>query len=389
MKIAYVTTYDVLNQETWPKTQPGLCQAAYYISKNIADESVSIAHIGPLQKKNSLIPKVKWNLYHYVLKKDYYRWAEPLIVKDYAYQVDRKLSRLESDIVLFPDYVLPITYLRCTQPIVLWNDSTLGALINFYPYLSNLCQETIKNIYTMEKAALNKCKLAIYTSDWAAQTAIDIYGIKPSKIKVIPWGANIDCDRTNADVYNLVEAKVSSPCKLLFLGRDWIRKGGNVAFEVSRELNKVGLKTELIVVGAKPILNEPMPSYVRVVEFIDKSKPEALEKINSLFAEAHFLILPTIADCSPHALIEANSFGVPCLATNVGGIPTIIKDGLNGKSFSTNADVSEYCSYIVSLMNNYSEYKKLAISSFNEYQARLNWSVACKAVKQLLMELTL
>jgi hypothetical protein len=71
----------------------------------------------------------------------------------------------------------------------------------------------------------------------------------------------------------------------------------------------------------------------------------------------------------------------------VGGIPTIIKDDVNGKVFSKEANIANYCTYISNLFSNYSEYKHLALSSFNEYQCRLNWSVAGKTVKNLLTEL--
>ncbi|MBE9129027.1 MULTISPECIES: glycosyltransferase family 4 protein [unclassified Coleofasciculus] len=387
MKIAYLTIYDVWNKATWPKTQPGLCQAGYYIAKTLAAQSVSMDYIGPLSKKESLLTPAKWNLYHHFFKKDYYRWAEPLIVKDYAYQASRKLSEFESSLVLCPENVVPIAYLKCKQPLVLWTDSTLGALINFYPYLSNLCKETTKNIEKMERAALKNCNLAIYTSDWAAQTAIQLYDIDASKVKVIPWGANLECNRTIDDIQKIIETRDGNLCKLLFLGVDWIRKGGSIAFEVTKKLNKIGLNTELIVIGCKPIIKAPIPDFVRVLGFIDTSTNAGLNRIEQLFAESHFLILPTMADCTPHVLAEANSFGVPCLATKVGGISTLIKDDFNGKTFPPNASISDYCTYIVYLMNNYRVYKHLALSSFEQYQSHLSWSVAIQKLKQLMSEL--
>jgi hypothetical protein len=59
---------------------------------------------------------------------------------------------------------------------------------------------------------------------------------------------------------------------------------------------------------------------------------------------------------------------------------------LNGQTFPLNASISDYCSYITSLMTNYAQYKSLAQSSFNEYQSRLNWSVAVQTAKQLIKE---
>ena len=387
MKIAYVTTYNVLDKSTWPKSQLGFCGASYNISQVLANQSMILDYIGPLKKNFSGVTKAKWSFYRYFLKKDYYRWAEPLVLKDYADQIYKQLSYLNSDIVLCPENPLLLAYLECEQPIVLWTDSTLGGLINFYPYLSNLCNETKRNIYALEKLGLNKCQLVILTSDWAAQTAVNIFGINPSKIKVVPRGANIKCDRTDKDIRNLVESRPSSPCRLLFLGVEWYRKGGNVALEIAKQLNQIGLNTQLTVVGCKPPINEDMPNFVNVRGFIDKSTKEGLNEMNKIMAESHFLILPTVADCAPIVLIEANSFGVPCLATNIGGIKTTIKDNINGKTFLIEANILEYCNYILYVMEDYKRYKELAISAFNEYQYRLNWDVASKTAKQLFMNL--
>lgn len=147
------------------------------------------------------------------------------------------------------------------------------------------------------------------------------------------------------------------------------------------------METELIIVGCQPTIDEPIPNFIRSLGFISKSTERGLNEINGLLAESHFLVLPSRAEAFGIVFCEANSFGVPCLSTNVGGIPTVIKDDLNGKTFSKDANITEYCTYISNLFSNYSQYKNLALSSFNEYQFRLNWSVTGQTVKKLLVEL--
>ncbi|MBD1837611.1 glycosyltransferase [Coleofasciculus sp. FACHB-64] len=387
MKIAYVTTFELTRYSKPPKNHVGIWGAAHYISKNLESQSIGLNYISPLKKKFTLITKIKWSFYRYLFKKDYYGWSEPLVVRDYATQISKKISGINADIVLCTENALPVAYLNCEQPIVLWIDTTLAGLIDFYPYLSNLCNNTRNNIYILEKYALDRCNLIIFSSDWAAQTAIKLYGMNPSKVQVVPWGANIECNRTKDDIYKILESRISRPCKLLFVGVDWLRKGGNIALDVTKQLNQMGLNTTLTVVGCKPTLNEPLPNFVEVQGFIDKSTQAGLNKLNKLMTESHFLILPTLADCSPHVLIEANSFGVPCLASDVGGIKTIIKEKVNGRTFSIDASVSNYCDYIVSIMEDYTDYKKLAMSAFDEYQSRLNWASVSQSVKQLLINL--
>ena len=385
MKIAYVTTYDVLNKQTWPRYQLGLGSANYYIAKSLEQQSVAIEYIGPLQKNFSLLTRTKWSFYRYFFKKDYYRWAEPLVLKDYGKQIAKKLANSNADIVLCPENAAPIAYLQCQQPMVLWIDTTLAAMIDFYPYLSNLCAETKRNIYALEKSTFEKCKLLIFSSEWAAKTAINIYGINPDKVKVVPWGGNIECDRTITDIQHIVESRAKNPCKLLFIGTQWQRKGGNIALAVAKELNQMGLPTELTVVGCESsVIDEPLPSFVKFLGFIDKFTQEGEQIINQLFTESHFLILPTQAETYGHVFCEANSFAVPCLATNVGGIPTIIKDGVNGKIFTLDASPLYYSKYIASLMNHYSSYKQIAMSSFKEYESQLNWAINTQIVQHLL-----
>ena len=66
-------------------------------------------------------------------------------------------------------------------------------MLNFYPEFSNLCNETIRNGNGMEQAALSNCELAIYSSEWAAASAINNYQVDREKIKVVPYGANLSC----------------------------------------------------------------------------------------------------------------------------------------------------------------------------------------------------
>lgn len=386
MKIAYLTTYDVLNQANWPKHQSGLCAAGYFLARTLEEQNVQLNIVGPLEAKNTLSTRVKRRIYTSVLKKQYYHWTDPAVLRNYANQAIQKMWQFNSDAILCPENSLPISYLDSHLPIILWSDATLYSLINFYPYLSNLCQENFHNIATMEKAALDRCEIIIYTSDWAAQTAIDVYNVEPSKVKVIPWGANIECDRSIDDVNNIVEARDNKTCKLLFFAVEWLRKGGDVALAVTKTLNEAGLPTELIVVGCHPPESETLPNYVKVIGYINKSTVDGRTTLDRILAEAHFLILPTRADCAPHALIEANSFGVPCLTTNVGGIKTIVKDDVNGRVFELDIDISEYCTYVTHLFEHYTQYKALANSSFYEYESRLNWTVAAKEAKKLIMD---
>ena len=383
MKIAYVTPFDAstLNsQNNWSGT-------GYYIGQSLKDQSIPVEYIGPLQDRLAIqiINKFKSRYYKYS-GKNYIKYVNPLILKDYANQISTKLNGSKADVVLSASSD-SITYLEGDLPIVFWADATFANLIDFYPAYSNLCEESIQTAHSVQRIGLQKSQLAIYSSEWAAQTAIDRYHADPDKVKVVPFGANIEGDRHIDEIRAAIESRPTDTCKLLFLGVDWLRKGGDVALAVAKQLNDLGLKTELTVVGCQPSDDKPLPDFVKLLGFIAKSTLEGKQKIDRLIADAHFLILPSIADCTPIVFCEANSLGVPCISRRVGGIPTIIKDDLNGKLFDRDSDPHEYCEYIFNIFTNYSQYKELAFSAFNEYESRLNWRVAGRRVRDLLMEI--
>lgn len=388
MKVAWVTVYDAEN----PSDVGG---RGYYQPRSLKDRNIDVNYIGSLKipKLYNPLIKLKYRFYQNQYRyKVYDPLMEPFVLKSYAKQVSRRLSKLSNiDIVCsgWGIYLQPIAYLECSQPIVTWTDAPLVSALDFYPGFGRheVASECLKGGIANDRDALNRASLAIYGSEWAAQIAISQYQLNPAKVKVVPPGPNIPSSYTSADIRTVIDARPSDRCKLLFLGGDWSRKGGDIAAQVAYKLNQSDLKTELTVVGCSPQLAQPLASYVKCLGHIDNVSKSSIKQLQTLLAESHFLILPTLADASPYVVCEANSFGVPSLTSNVGGLPTLVQDDINGKLFAKDAKVEEYCTYISDLFADYSRYKDLAVSSFNEYETRLNWSVAGQTVKIMLEEL--
>jgi len=378
MKLAYVTTYDASDVHAWS----GL---GIYIRRALTEVGFETESIGNLHEKviSKWLTRLKKAYYAKLLSKTYLRDREPAMLKHYSSQVEELLTSVHYDIVFSPSTV-PLAYLQTEKPIVFWTDATFAGLIDFYPAFTSLCAETVRNGHMMEQSALSKCKLAIYSSEWAANSAIQNYDVDPTKVKVVPFGANINCDRNLDDIGSIVENKSFDVCKLLFLGVDWLRKGGDTALQVAGLLNQRGFSTELHVAGCTPPFDTP--SFVKHHGFISKKTEEGVGYLNKLMSESHFLILPSKAECAAVVFAEASSFGLPSLATNVGGIPTVIRDGKNGYTFPLDESPGKYCDCIERFMLSKQDYMELALSSFREYSERLNWSSAGRGVSGLIKE---
>lgn len=351
----------------------------------LENQNVDIDYIGNLQTQLNFILKLKRRAYRKFSKKMFDISREPFIAKQYAEQVQMKLNS-NTDIVFSPGSI-PIALLKTKKPKVFYTDATFAGMLGFYDSFSNLCSETIKHGNYLEKRALETSKLVIYSSDWAAKTAIDNYHINPDKIKVVPFGANIDCKRNLNDIKDIINSRSIKTLNLLFIGVDWIRKGGDLAVNITKKLNDLGIKTTLHIVGIEKLPFENTPDYIVNHGYISKSSQEGISKIEQLFINSHFLLLPSVADCTPVVYSEANSFGLPCISTNVGGIPTIIRNDINGKIFSLKSDIAEWSNYISNIFTDKSKYNALCLSSFGEYENRLNWNVAGKTIMNLMKDI--
>ena len=378
MKIAYVRLWDDHHVSIKMRSN-------YFKAKCLVDNSLKLTYVGPFHEKYQQYFNAKQKIYA-LFKRNYEKLREPVILKSFADQIQAKLSKLDVDIV-FSHSSIPVSLLKCPQPIVFWVDATFAGMVDFYPEFSNLSQESLRKGNAQEQAALTNCSLAIYSSEWAADTAVKNYQVDSAKIRVVPFGANLPCDRTEEDILNFLKLRSPKMCKLLFFGVDWHRKGGDLALELAGILNKNGLPTELSIIGCDPLVHEALPEFVKMYGFINKTSRPGLAKIEEILSKTHFLIHPARAEAFACVLSEANSFGVPCLVANVGGLATPIKDDINGRLFPRNCSMAAYADFVLDIFSNYNKYDELAMSSFQAYQSRLNWNVAGLTVKNLLAEL--
>jgi len=114
---------------------------------------------------------------------------------------------------------------------------------------------------------------------------------------------------------------------IAFVGRITEEKGINILFESAKLLPKIPFK----LAGdydKKLLLKKDIP---KNVTFLGRIKGQELI---SFYENARFLVFPSIwYEGFPMVLIEAMSYKLPIIATNIGGISEIVDDGLTGLLF--------------------------------------------------------
>jgi glycosyltransferase involved in cell wall biosynthesis len=379
VRIAYASYYD-------PGDIRGWSGIGYHISRCLENQGLHIIPMGPLKHQKAPVNVARHLWHRYISRKNDHPQRDPGFLRHYAAQVQRRLARADADLVLGPG-TLPLVYLETDLPIVVWTDCTFASLKDYYAKFSNLSERTIRNGHAAEQRALDRADLIIMSCRWAADSAINDYGVDPAKVVLVSFGANLPIEHGEGDLPRILDERPTDRCRLLFMSVDWRRKGGPVALAVAERLHDRGVDVQLDVVGCRPEIDGPLPPFVSAVGFVPKTTPEGLRRLRELFLRSHFFLLPTRADCTPIVYCEASSFAVPSLATDTGGVPEVVRDGVNGKVFPLDADPGAYADYIQAVLRDRDTYHRLARSTFDEYRTRLNWNTAGKRVRALLEEL--
>ena len=361
----------------------------YYIAKGLTEQGVSVKYVPvpPLAWETVILYRLARQYYKRILKRRFATHYEPFFLARQTRMIDRVVEKEGFDCLLATNPRI-IAYLTTTVPKIFWTDSSFAGAVNFIPSGMSMSKRHVATCHRIEQKALDVCAFAVYSSSWAAQTAMGRYRVDPSKVKVIPRGANIEVrvGRTMKEIEEIVETRPSDRIRLLFLAGEWYNKRGSLAVEVAEILNNYwGIPTHLDVVGSVPVgLTPRQKEFVTYHGSIDKSRNGGMTKLTSIIARSHFLIMPSFAECVGIQHEEASAFGVPSLGTNVGGTSSVVKSGVTGQLFDRDAPAEQYALYLKSLFPDRDRYERLCRSSFQEYVNRLNWETSIGSVLNLI-----
>ena len=372
LRVLYATSMDPHDVRAWSGT-------VRFIAQSLERNDVDVQYLGELQRRRMWMKKAINRMQQWFAPDQIFPVERTLsMARRFADEIASKLPVCDCRLVFSPSSI-PIALLKCDRPKVFYTDATFAGILDLYPEYRNYPKRYIEQGHYLEREALRNCDLAIYSSPWAARTAVEHYGADPGKLRVVPFGCNLDSipDRTLMEAS--IKGRQMERCELLFLGVAWERKGGDIALRTAERLHAQGVPVRLTIVGCEPT-TASSNNLVEVHPFISKNTTEGQQRLSGLIQRSHFLLLPTRADCSPIVYSESNAFGVPCITTDVGGTTGSIREGVNGHALPLSAGEDAYAEVITRYFTSPSDYRKLALSALAEHHDRLNWSATGRAL---------
>ncbi len=206
----------------------------------------------------------------------------PPVVRSQAHSAIRKIAGREFDVLLCPSCIAA-GYLDTDIPIVTWEDNVFAGIAGYYPgKWMRYGAATLEHGRNLQQRSLDRATLCVFSSDWAATSALENYRIDRDKVRVIPFGANFHIQPPEDVVRLAIEKRIAAEreCRLLFIGVEWERKGGDTVLATAEILHRSGIKVAVDIVGIQP--PRPLPNYVRLHGFVSKDSLKNREPIASV-----------------------------------------------------------------------------------------------------------
>jgi len=138
----------------------------------------------------------------------------------------------------------------------------------------------------------------------------------------------VDCDHFSPRPF-----RASPDCfEVLCVGRLVSTKGQSILVEAVGELIRYGRQVRLRFVGDGPD-REELESLVERKALMGQIRfegPMNQDRIQEFYRAADIFALASFAEGIPVVLMEAMAMEIPCIATDINGIPELIRDGVDG-----------------------------------------------------------
>jgi glycosyltransferase involved in cell wall biosynthesis len=363
-RIAYITSSDPNDRHAWSGTN-------FYILKSLQSRYDRVDTFGPAEPiLINWICKVVHGVSLLLTKKRFDYRHSKIYARAFGKLFGKRLQQHQYDLIVAPAGISYVAYLKTSVPIVLVCDRVIANTLNYHTIISNLWKWSEFQSLETESIAFHRASLNIFSSHWAADFATEHYQLNNNKVKVIPFGSNMDVLPTADFVF---QNKVTSDvCRLLLIGTMWKNKGANIAVNALHNLLNKNIKAHLTIVGCEPEI--PLDdNNVTVIPFINKNSESGLNQLEDLFLSHSFFILPTRFDCTPIVFCESSAYALPIICADTGGVKGHVKESVNGYCVPYEDMGIGYADIIYEIWRDQPRYKALCQSARKLYDTELNW----------------
>jgi starch synthase len=253
------------------------------------------------------------------------------------------------------------------QPYALYVDQTRRMAERGWPTWMPFTRREREEMLERERRMYAGAAHVFTMGEPGRESLIGEYGVDPTGITVVGGGVNFD--ELPEPVGPALEPSV------LFIGRDFERKGGEVLVEAFRRVRAELPEATLHVVSVLDRLDEPGV----VAHGGGTTRDELIE----LYRRARVLCLPSLYEPWGYTLGEAMAYGVPCVGSAVESIPHILGEGDAGLLVSR-GDREELAEALLSVLTDDELARRLGAVGRRRVEREFTWRAVAERMAPAL-----
>ena len=295
----------------------------------------------------------------------------PLAFRRRSEAAERLLARRDGEY----DLVLQLQTLFAPgtrpRPYAIYTDNTYTQTRRFYPQWAPLSRRADRAWLELEQTTFRNAGAVFGKSRWVCQAIVDDYGCDPAVVVPVGGGAN--------SLAATLEGKSYERRIALFVGNKYELKGVPTLLQ-AWELVRSRLPEALLwIVGLEPPrgVRGHLPSVQWLGYVADR------QQLDSLYREASVFVLPTQFEAWGHVAVEAMGCGLPCVTTNVGGLPEIVEDGITG-TLVPPRDSAALAEALIALLDDPARAARLGRAGHDKVREQLTWRATAERMAPYL-----
>lgn len=281
--------------------------------------------------------------------------------------VDRRVAQERPDAVLAVAASTDAALLTADVPVVHVTDATFDLVRDFYPDTTGLHWLTTLQARLVDRRLARTAAAHVVSNRWAAEGLLSA-GVTADRVHVVPFGPRLE-----PRVFEAPAPRRNR--RVLLVASNWERKAGDrVVRAVARARDRSDQAPELTVVGNSPVR---LPEWVT---HLGRVQPDRMAEI---YASHDILVDLAAANAGGVTLTDAHAYGLPTVATDVGGVADIVQDQSTGYLVS-DSDAEEQAASALLQLNDDDTWSRMSRAARTHHERTLNWSTWARRTRHII-----
>lgn len=253
------------------------------------------------------------------------------------------------------------------RPYAIYADNTYSLTRKLFPAWAPLSKTADRDWLELEQKTFREARAVFGKTRWVCKAVAQDYSCDPATVFPVGGGTS--------SIVATLEGKSYARRIALFVGNKYELKGVPTLLEAWRTVREQLPEALLWIVGVDPPrrVRKDLPSVQWLGYVTDRAE------LDALYRDASVFVLPTQFEAWGNAVAEAMGFGLPCVTTDVGGLPEVVDDGKTGVLVPPR-DPDALAAELIALLSDPARAEALGRAGYEKARTQMTWKAVADRI---------